>query len=180
MSKSLSLVSLALVLFGGWSAGCVITDDGDDGAGDTGGSASNATASASNATASATNASASNATASASATDDGSSSGTTPAETGAESSTETSLGDASTGSGGACGWGVTGEKAVPMGYVCGGDGEDPSGLMPMGCPEGIDLVEGGDCGGNMGITGVGCCDAAGDVWYCADDGGGAVLFTSAC
>jgi hypothetical protein len=172
MSKSASLVTFAALLFGG----CVITDNGDDDAGDTGASSSPTTnSSATNATASATNATAS-ATDSASGTDDSSSGSTAPAETGADSSS----GDASTGGGGACGWGVTGEKMVPMGYICGGDGEDPSGLMPIGCPEGIELVEGGDCGGNMGITGVGCCDANGDVWYCADDGGGAVLFTSPC
>lgn len=78
---------------------------------------------------------------------------------------------------GMCGWGPTGETPVRSGYVLGGDGEDPSGLMPMACPTGVALVAGGACGGAMGITGVGCCDAAGAVWFCADDGRGPTLFT---
>jgi hypothetical protein len=177
MSNSLRLVPIAAMLLGG----CVITDNGDDSAGETGASTNNTTnssatnSSATNSSASATNVSAS-ASASATGTDDSSGGSTAPAETGADSSS----GDASTGGGGACGWGVTGEKMVPMGYVCGGEGEDPSGLMPMGCPEGIELVVGGDCGGNMGITGVGCCDANGDAWFCADDGGGPALLTDDC
>ena len=76
-----------------------------------------------------------------------------------------------------CGWGPTGEMPVQSGYVLGGDGEDPSGLMPLACPDDVPLVAGGECGGDMGITGVGCCDGAGAAWFCADDGRGPTLFT---
>jgi hypothetical protein len=67
-----------------------------------------------------------------------------------------------------------------MGYICGGDGPDPEGLNPIECPARIELTEGGDCGGDMGITGVGCCDGSGNVWYCADNGGGRVLYSEVC
>jgi hypothetical protein len=78
---------------------------------------------------------------------------------------------------GACGWGPTGQKMVPEGYVCGGDGEDPDGNVPLLCPEGVELVVGGDCGD---IEGPGCCDAAGNAWFCGDAGAGEVLSVIEC
>lgn len=169
MSKSLSFATIAALLLGA----CVITDDDDDDTGnDTGSSPSTTNTSNTSTTASSATATTSDPT-----TDGTEDSTTAPADTGTSDPSETG-----TTGGGACGWGVTGEKTVPMGYICGGEGEDPDGLMPIGCPDGIELVEGGDCGGNMGIAGVGCCDAAGDVWYCTDDGSktGPVLMTDDC
>ena len=59
-----------------------------------------------------------------------------------------------------CGWAPEGE-----GYYCEGEGEDPSGMFPFACPEGI--AEGDPCGD---ITGAGCCDANGDNWFCTVEG----------
>lgn len=78
---------------------------------------------------------------------------------------------------GSCGWGDTGQKKVSDGYICDGDGEDPAAVYPIDCPAGTELVEGGACGG---ILGAGCCDANGDVWFCAEDGGAPMLFTESC
>jgi hypothetical protein len=58
-----------------------------------------------------------------------------------------------------CGWG--GDE---VGYVCGGEGEDPNGTVPYECPGG--LLEGDVCGD---ITYFGCCDDLGDNWWC-DEG----------
>jgi hypothetical protein len=58
-----------------------------------------------------------------------------------------------------CGW--YDDPDIP-GYYCGGVGTDPGGMHPYACPGG--LVEGAACDQ---ITGVGCCDANGDNWYCA-------------
>jgi hypothetical protein len=66
-----------------------------------------------------------------------------------------------------CGW--YDDPTFP-GYYCGGVGTDPAGMHPYTCPGG--LVEGAPCGR---ITGAGCCDANGDNWYCAGDGGGATF-----
>ncbi len=74
-------------------------------------------------------------------------------------------GTAGTGGGAACGWGPTGAADPPEGYVCGGQGEDPSGTYPYACPDG--LMAGGPCGN---VTGVGCCDADGNLWYCTGTG----------
>ena len=76
-----------------------------------------------------------------------------------------------------CGWGSTGDEAVPEGYVCGGDGEDPSGVLPLLCPEAIELQVGGACGS---ITGQGCCDAQGNAWFCGNDGSGEALALIEC
>ncbi len=76
-----------------------------------------------------------------------------------------------------CGWGQTGAPSVPEGYVCGGDGADPNGTFPMDCPEDVELTEGAECGS---IEGPGCCDSEGNVWFCADDGTGPVLYTEDC
>jgi hypothetical protein len=62
---------------------------------------------------------------------------------------------------GGCGWDA--EQTFP-GYYCGGSGEDPDGMFPLTCPDG--LVEGDPCG--EVISGVGCCDANGDNWYCGE------------
>lgn len=150
-----ALISLALTA-------CVILDNGDD-AGDSGSGSASASSTASSTTASST-------TASSTASGTDASSG----------SASDSAADSGTAGPAGCGWGATGEETVPMGYVCGGDGEDPSGMISSSCPEGIELVEGGDCGGNMGITGVGCCDGGGNVWFCAGEGDAAQLYTQAC
>lgn len=66
-----------------------------------------------------------------------------------------------TGAPAGCGWGPTNDAEVPEGYTCGGEGEDPEQMFARECPEG--LVEGEACGD---LTGVGCCDADGNVWFC--------------
>lgn len=76
-------------------------------------------------------------------------------------SSTTSGGEGGAGQGGgtpvyACGWSESEQY-----YLCGGQGEDPSGTFPIGCPEG--LVEGEPCDG---LPTEGCCDAAGDNWFC--------------
>jgi hypothetical protein len=69
----------------------------------------------------------------------------------------------------ACGWGMLGpDDDVEFGYICGGDGADPSQTFPMACP--ADLTEGGDCTEQM-LTAEGCCDADGNAWYCQDPDG---------
>jgi hypothetical protein len=91
----------------------------------------------------------------------------------AEDTEDTAADDTGTAAG--CGWGPTGDPAVPEGYACGGDGEDPDQRFAIECPE--DLVEGGECGE---LTGVGCCDAAGNVWFCLDDGNDQTLVKEDC
>lgn len=108
------------------------------------------------------------------ATDDGQTGGQ---EDTAAQDTGNADGSGSGGAGGACGWGVTGDTGVEEGYVCGGDGADPNGMFPMGCPEGVTLEVGGECGT---IEGPGCCDAEGNVWYCGDSGSGPALAQIAC
>jgi hypothetical protein len=91
---------------------------------------------------------------------------------------DTGDGDGDTGDGdgdgdpaGMCGW-----DAANMYYECGFEGADPSGTLPLECPDG--LVEGDPCGT---VTGAGCCDANGDNWYCGDDQmGGTLLVLNAC
>ncbi len=101
----------------------------------------------------------------------------------ASTSTSTSTGASDTGTAGsgdtagtagtpACGWGPTGVPDPAEGYVCGGQGSDPDGVYPLACPDG--LAEGSPCGE---VTGVGCCDAAGDLWYCTATG---TLYRQAC
>lgn len=155
MTKLSLFAALALA-----TSACVIVDD-DDGGGSETGNSSNATTQSTTAT-----------TASSNSGTDGSS--------GSSAASESTAADSGTTAGGACGWGPTGEADVPEGYVCGGNGEDPSGMIPSACPEGVELVEGSDCGGNMGITGVGCCDASGNAWFCAGQDGAAQLYTQAC
>jgi hypothetical protein len=78
---------------------------------------------------------------------------------------------------GVCGWGPTGDEAVPEGYVCGGDGEDPGGTIPLLCPEAVELQVGAAC---SGITGQGCCDTQGNAWFCGNDGSGEALALIEC
>jgi hypothetical protein len=66
----------------------------------------------------------------------------------------------------ACGWDAA---QMTPGYYCGGSGEDPEGMNPITCPDG--LVEGAECGE---LTGAGCCDGNGDNWYCGVDDMGAM------
>jgi hypothetical protein len=78
---------------------------------------------------------------------------------------ETANGTAGAG----CGWGMLGpDDDVEFGYLCGGEGEDPAMMFPLDCP--ADLTEGGDCTEAM-ITAEGCCDAAGNAWFCQDPDG---------
>lgn len=164
--RSAALTVLAALLV----PACVIGGSDDDAA-DTSGNTTNTTASST--TASTTNTTAGT----------GDSSGTTlePSTSDASSSSvgDTTAAD-STGNAGACGWGPTGEKTTPFGYICGGDGEDPDGNIAIACPIDVALVDQGDCGGNMGITGAGCCDPEGNVWFCADDDANPRLFTEDC
>jgi len=93
-------------------------------------------------------------------------------------STESSSSSSDTGDPiGSCGWGPTGQGTVMFGYVCGGEGEDPDGQFGIACPEGV--VEGGECGE---LSGVGCCDGAGNVWFCAapDDPETPIVFVEVC
>ncbi|HWB78363.1 MAG TPA: hypothetical protein VG755_25530 [Nannocystaceae bacterium] len=163
MTKTLGLASLLL------AAACIINTD-DDGNNETSGNTT-----ANTQTTTATTAGTGDST---DATNASTTVGTSES-TAADSSTAAA--ESSTGAAGACGWGATGEKTTPMGYICGGDGADPDAMIDQDCASyGVDLVEGGECGGNMGITGAGCCDENGDVWYCADDGGMPRLFTEDC
>jgi hypothetical protein len=144
---------------------CVIQDDDDDG-----GASNTATASNTNNTASA-----SDSTASATASESDSGGSTAAGSSGAADSSSSGTGGAS-----GCGWGpLPGQNNVDEGYTCGGDGDDPKGVFPIACPEGVMLVDSGDCGGDMGVTGVGCCDGNTN-WYCADNGSGPQLFRDPC
>lgn len=122
----------------------------------------------------------SNATTNNSAND---SSGSAPATSTSEANTDTAAPGDSTAAGetssagGACGWGETNDPEVPEGYICGGDGADPSKTFPMGCPAEATLEVGADC---AGIEGPGCCDAEGNVWFCGDDGSGPALVRTEC
>lgn len=120
-----------------------------------------------------------NATAGTAGTEAGTTAGTTDAsgtaaETAAQASTAA---DDTAGAPAVCGWGPTGDEAVPEGYVCGGDGEDPSGMIPLLCPAAIELQVGGAC---SSITGQGCCDAQGNAWFCGNDGSGDALARLEC
>lgn len=136
---------------------CFILDD-DDGSTETGNGTGNS---------SGTGSGSGTASESGSGTANASESGSAEASTAADE----------TAAGGVCGWGPTGDPMVPDGYVCGGDGEDPDGVLPMLCPEVIDLQVGGAC---SGIEGSGCCDAQGNAWFCGDDGNGPALARIEC
>ena len=96
---------------------------------------------------------------------------TTTSATETDSGTD-SAGTSTTGGQAACGWGRTGVADPAEGYICDGNGEDPNGQYPIACPEG--LVVGDPCGM---VTGVGCCDANGDNWYCTS---GSELYKDTC
>jgi hypothetical protein len=67
----------------------------------------------------------------------------------------------------ACGW-----NPAESWYDCGFSGEDPSGEFSQACPEG--LTADAPCPAALSFRG--CCDAAGDVWYCQ----GGVVVTAGC
>ena len=91
---------------------------------------------------------------------------TDPSGTDASSSASGSSGGFS-----GCGWGPTGMNEVPNGYVCEGvQASDPDEIYPRECPP--DLVSGASCGN---VTGIGCCDANGDVWFCGGDDPGMLV-----
>jgi hypothetical protein len=75
-------------------------------------------------------------------------------------------GDGDTGMQMTCGW--FDDPTFP-GYYCDGSGEDPEGIHPIDCPPG--LADGAPCGE---LTGQGCCDNAGNNWYCGE--GNVVVF----
>jgi hypothetical protein len=112
-----------------------------------------------------------------SGSESGSTAATESSGTAAETAAEASTAADDTAGTGVCGWGPTGDEAVPEGYVCGGDGADPSGMFPLLCPEAIDLQVGAACGG---IEGTGCCDAQGHAWFCGNDGDGEALARIEC
>jgi hypothetical protein len=101
---------------------------------------------------------------------DSAATGTTGASSGGATSSD---GTAGTTTGvNSCGWGSTGVSDPAEGYVCGGDGVDPGGAVPLDCP--ADLRAGAACGD---ISGIGCCDADGNAWYCTDAD---VLYKESC
>jgi hypothetical protein len=141
------------------AAACVISDgtDSDTDAG-SGGSDTDATASGTTSTASSTTSSASTTADTDASTSTASGTTTAGATTDTDTDTDTGTGT-TTGGANACGWGVI-EPGVE-GYICGGDGEDPLGMVPFDCPAGA--LEGDPCGD---VTEFGCCTAAGDVLFC--------------
>ncbi len=147
----LSLASLVCL-----TSGCIIVDDDS---GDSGNATENAT------------------------TNNATGTTETPANTTTANTGDPTEGDATAaddtstaGQGGACGWGQTGDVRVPEGYVCGGDGEDPDGMFAQACPDQA-LEVGAACGD---ISGVGCCDGDGNVWFCGSSGGDQVLALDEC
>jgi hypothetical protein len=112
-----------------------------------------------------------------------SSTGTPPGDSSGSSGGGTTMADdtasdgTATGVGGGCGWGKTGDKMFPEGYICDGEGKGPDVMFPLACPEDADLTAGADCGD---IRAQGCCDANGDLWFCADAGDGTELVTEDC
>jgi len=72
--------------------------------------------------------------------------------------------------GGMCGW-----DEANMYYDCGFEGSAPDNTPPIECPDG--LVEGDPCD-VTGLTGAGCCDAEGNIWYCTEDT--QTIFTATC
>lgn len=119
-----------------------------------------------------------NATAGTTGTEAGTTAGTTDGSgTAAETAAQASTAADDTAGVAVCGWGPTGDEAVPEGYVCGGDGEDPSGMIPLSCPAAIELQVGAAC---STITGQGCCDAQGNAWFCGNDGSGDALARLEC
>jgi hypothetical protein len=155
--KSSVVASLALLT--SLTSACIIMKDGDS---DTGGGSTGSGSTG------ATTGSTTSATTGSGSASGGTSAGTTATTTGSDTGTAGSSG----GHAGTCGWGDTGVSDPAEGYVCGGSGEDPNGVVPLMCPDG--LVENDPCGT---VNGVGCCDANGDLWYCTDM---AVLYRMTC
>ena len=154
----IGLPFLALAGLMGVASACLLDTTNDDDGAETG------------------NATGSTAGTSTAGSDAGSTAGSTDASgTAAETAASTAADD--TAGVAVCGWGPTGDEAVPEGYVCGGDGEDPSGMIPLSCPAAVELQVGAGCGG---IEGTGCCDAQGNAWFCGDDGSGEALARIEC
>ena len=95
-------------------------------------------------------------------TSSGTSAGTGAADTGSDTGSDTGGPVCEPG---ACGWGPVDGADFGNAYVCGGDGEDPDSVWGYACPDGLE--EGGACGD---VSGRGCCDANGDLWYCGESG----------
>jgi len=140
--KKLSLVTLACL----FANGCLISGADDD---DTGTESSTPTSSPT--------------------TDDSSEETTVdPDSSGTTSSEDTTAGETGDPGPVGCGWGpIPGNDEIPNGYQCGFEEEDPEGVHPIACPATAMLESGLDCK-TAGVTGEGCCDANGDVWYCID------------
>ncbi len=151
------LCFLALAGLLGVASACILDTTNDDEGAETGNGTGNVT--------------------SGSGSESGSTAATESSGTAAETTAAASTAADDTAGAGACGWGPTGDEAGPEGYVCGGDGEDPSGMFPLLCPEAIDLQVGAAC---SGIEGTGCCDAQGNAWFCGNDGNGEALARLAC
>jgi hypothetical protein len=175
MHTKIAFAVLAAATFGLVSIdGCATVadnDDDDDSSGTTGGTESAQTETTmpppqTSSTTSTTGAAESSTTGDPSTTEP-------PLTTTGESDTTTTGGPETTTTSDAqtCGWGELGPlDEVPFGYLCGGEGADPTGEFPYGCPVG--LAVGGDCQ-EIGVSAEGCCDVFGNAWYCADpDGGG--------
>lgn len=156
MFDKLSLTALAGALC--LSSACVIVDSDDE----------TTTASTASTSDSATGGTGEQTTGSSATTS------TTAEQTTSGADGSTSAAD-STGGAASCGWGRTGDEIVPMGYVCGGECEDPDMMFARDCP--AELVVGDPCGD---VTGVGCCDAEGNLWYCLEDATSQTLQMETC
>lgn len=156
MSNKLSLLSL---LTASLATGCVIIND--DGGSSDGGSATETTSTSNGSTTTDSGGSGSGSSAGSASGSSGSGSSASGSSGGSSSAGSSSAG---TGPSATCGWGQTGVDDPPEGYICGGNGADPSNANPLACPDG--LRAGAACGD---VTGVGCCDADGNLWYCTAD-----------
>lgn len=168
--NSYKMISAALLA--GLMTACVITDGSTDSA--TGGG-STAGSTGGTGTDGGTGTGSSGGTGTGTGTDGTGTSSDVPTTDAPTSSTSVSSSTAGTGSstggGGAmCGW-----DPGNMYYDCGFEGEDPNGMIPIACPDG--LVEGDPCGP---VPGEGCCDGNGDNWYCGDNGGEQLLVKTPC
>ena len=165
MLERLTFLSLAAVLCA--APACIIQADDDNAS--SGNDSGNAT---DNATGNATDNTTGNATdnATGNATDNA-----TGNATGANDSTGADDTAGTAGPSG-CGWGSTNDPRVPEGYICGGEGDDPDGMFDLDCPDQT-LEVGAECGD---VTGVGCCDADGNVWFCGASGDGQGLALDDC
>ncbi|NVB38304.1 hypothetical protein G6O69_10715 [Pseudenhygromyxa sp. WMMC2535] len=109
-------------------------------------------------------------------TDDGETDGTDDdvgTETDGETDGDTGTDESDTGAIiGMCGWDNNAGY-----YDCGFEGADPGGTNDIECPEGL---EAGALCSDFGLSGVGCCDADGNNWYCGEEGDEEVVVLVEC